>query len=276
MIAETESERLAAATQSLDGVDFEGVRVAFVLGSGLKEFGASLSDSQEIPFHDVANWPMPRVEGHGGSLILGNAGGTRVACLTGRAHLYEGWQPNDVVRPVRTLRLLGVPVFVLTNAAGGLAEGMQPGDFMVLTDHLNLTGGSPLLGAHESALGSRFPDQSAVYDPELRARLLSIGPELRSGVYAGLLGPNYETPAEIRMFRSWGADAVGMSTVHEAMALSAMGARVAGISMISNVAAGMSDAPLDHAEVIAAGEATAESFSQLLREFCQSQAKTPS
>jgi len=270
MIAETETRRLDAACQSLTGVDLSDVGLALVLGSGLTEFAASLTDAEEIPFHDVAHWPVPRVEGHGGSLILGHASGLRVACLTGRAHLYEGWHPNDVVRPVRTLRRLGVEIFVLTNAAGGLADGMQSGDLMVLTDHLNLTGHSPLTGPHEDCLGPRFPDQSAIYDADLRERLIACRPELRRGIYAGLLGPTYETPAEVRMFRSFGADAVGMSTVQEAMALAAMGAKVAGISLISNLAAGLSDAPLDHAEVIAAGAATAATFTQLMLDFCQS------
>ncbi len=270
MIAETETQRLDLARQSLAGVDVSDVGLALVLGSGLKEFAASLTDAQEIPFHDVANWPVPRVEDHGGSLILGHVGGLRVACLTGRVHLYEGWHPSDVVRPVRTLRRLGIANFVLTNAAGGLVDSMQPGDLMVLTDHLNLTGSSPLIGPHEECFGPLFPDQSAIYDADLRERLIACRPELRRGIYAGLLGPSYETPAEVRMLRSFGADAVGMSTVHEAMALAAMSAKVAGISMISNLAAGMSDAPLDHDDVIAAGAATAATFTQLLRDFCQS------
>ena len=160
MRTEPETERLQAAAQALSAFDIGEIDAALVLGSGLKEFADSLTDTLEIPFHDIAHWPMPRVEGHGASLIVGSIGGNRVACLTGRAHLYEGWHPSDVVRPVRTLRLAGVEKFVLTNAAGGLAKGFKPGDLMVLTDHVNQTGMSPLIGPHEELLGPRFPDQS--------------------------------------------------------------------------------------------------------------------
>ena len=170
---------------------------------------------------------------------------------------------------VRTMRRLGASVFVLTNAAGGIADGMQAGDLMAITDHLNLTGHSPLRGVHEEVLGPRFPDQTAVYDHDLLGLLASVDPELRQGVYAGLPGPSYETPAEVRMCRNHGADAVGMSTVVEAMALHAMGARVAGVSLISNLASGIADTPLSHDEVIAAGAAAADRFGRLLRGFCR-------
>ena len=245
-------------------------RIALVLGSGLRGFATRMSDATEIGFGSVPGWPVPKVEGHGGSLLLGAVGGVRVACLTGRVHLYEGWTATEVVRAVRTLACLGVPRFVLTNAAGGIGDGLAAGDLMRITDHLNLTGSSPLLGAHEPALGPRFPDQSRVWCPELGARLLAVDAELRAGVYAGLLGPSYETPAEIRMLRTLGASAVGMSTVHEAIALNAMGARVAGVSLISNLAAGISPVPLAHAEVIAAGRGAERRFLGLLEGFCAS------
>jgi purine-nucleoside phosphorylase len=182
--------------------------------------------------------------------------------------LYEGWEPDEVVRPVRTLRRMGIATFLLTNAAGGVGEHLRAGDVMVIEDHLNLMASSPLIGEHEEDLGPRFPDQSKVWDPALRAMLHAADPELKRGVYAGLLGPSYETPAEVRMLRTLGADAVGMSTVPEAIALNAMGARLAGLSLISNLAAGIAPAPLAHEEVLAAGRAAQVRLTKLLIAFC--------
>jgi purine-nucleoside phosphorylase len=253
-------ERLGSAATS--------ARLGIVLGSGLKSFAARLEDPSEVPFGDVPGWPAPRVEGHGGSLVAGRVGGTAVACLTGRVHLYEGWSPADVVRAVRTLRRLGVADFLLTNAAGGIADDLSAGDLLLITDHLNLTGSSPLVGVHEPAFGPRFPDQSHVWSPRLRALLERCGARLRPGVYAGLLGPTYETPAEVCMLQTLGADAVGMSTVHEAIALNAMGAGVAGVSLITNLAAGIAERPLSHDEVVAAGAAAAATLESLVTEFC--------
>ena len=168
MRTQTETERLELATRSLVDAGIRAPKITLVLSSGLREFGACLGGATEIPFAQVPNWPVPRVSGHGANLIVGELEGIRVACLTGRAHLYEGWEAHDVVRPVRTLRLLGASVFVLTNAAGGIADGMRAGDLMAITDHLNLTGHSPLRGVHEEVLGPRFPDQTAVYVRRLR------------------------------------------------------------------------------------------------------------
>ena len=246
-----------------------GVALAMVLGSGLKTFAARLEDRVEVPFGDVPGWPSPRVEGHGGAVVFGAVHGLPVACLTGRVHLYEGWTTAEVVRAVRTLCALGAPRFLLTNAAGGIAPGLAAGDLMVITDHLNLTGQSPLVGPHEAALGPRFPDMSAVYSADLARLLRSRAPDLAAGVYAGLLGPSYETPAEIRMLRTLGADAVGMSTVHEAIALRAMGAEVCGVSLISNLAAGISDRPLSHDEVIEAGRAAADRMTGVVEGLCR-------
>ncbi len=276
MRTETETQRLEGAVQALSAIDLGDlgkigeVDVALVLGSGLKEFAATLSDPVEIPFHDIAHWPVPRVAGHGASLIVGRVGDSRIACLTGRAHLYEGWHPSDVVRPVRTLRVAGVKNFVLTNAAGGLGKGYAPGDLMVITDHVNYTGTSPLIGPHEEILGPRFPDQTHVYAPELRAYLVAANPAARLGIYVGLLGPSYETPAEVKILRRAGLHAVGMSTVHEAIALNAMGAKVAGVSLITNLAAGIADSPLSHDEVIATGQQASARFSEMLTGFCES------
>ncbi len=254
-------ERLGARVTSL--------RLGLVLGSGLKDFAQRVEQPVAVPFAEVPGWPVPHVEGHGGELVVGTVAGVGVACLSGRVHLYEGWRPADVVRAVRTLRRLGVPSFLLTNAAGGIADDLSAGDLMVLTDHLNLTGGSPLIGPHEAALGPRFPDQTRVYSPRLRQLLAACGARLRPGIYAGLLGPSYETPAEVRMLKGLGADAVGMSTVQEAMALNAMGAEVAGLSLITNLAAGISPTPLAHDEVVAAGKQAASALTALVTELCR-------
>lgn len=244
-------------------------RLGLVLGSGLKDFAQQVAEPLVVPFADVPGWPVPHVAGHGAALVVGTVAGLPVACLSGRVHLYEGFAPAEVVRAVRTLRRLGVPSFLLTNAAGGIADDLSAGDLMLVTDHLNLTGRSPLVGPHEPEFGPRFPDQSRVYAPRLRALLQASGVRLRPGVYAGLLGPSYETPAEIRMLQALGADAVGMSTVHEAIALNAMGAEVAAVSLVSNLAAGLGGTPLQHDEVVAAGAAAAATLAALVSDLCR-------
>lgn len=268
-----ESERVERAAafvrERLGAARAADLRLGLVLGSGLQDFSKHVHDAAVVPFREVPGWPVPRVEGHGGALIAGTVAGLGVACLSGRVHLYEGWRPADVVCAVRTLRHLGVASFLLTNAAGGIADDLSAGDLMLLTDHLNLTGSSPLTGAHEPAFGPRFPDQSRVYAPRLRSLLAACGARLRPGVYAGMLGPSYETPAEVRMCQRLGADAVGMSTVHEAIALNAMGAEVAGLSLITNLAAGISPVKLSHAEVVAAGVQAAATLTALVTEFCR-------
>jgi len=263
-----ETPRLETAARVLREQGVADAEICIVLGSGLRAFGDGLADRHEVPFAAIPAWPQPKVEGHGASFVCGTLGGRRVVCLTGRVHLYEGYRPAEVVRAVRTLRLFGVSDFVLTNAAGGIADGMAAGDLMLIEDHLNLTGQSPLVGPAEPALGPRFPDQTEVWSAELRERLCAADPALKRGVYAGLCGPSYETPAEVRMLRTLGASAVGMSTVHEAMALGAMGARVAGVSLISNLAAGLGAGPLAHDEVIAAGRLAERRTTELLTAFC--------
>jgi purine-nucleoside phosphorylase len=208
------------------------------------------------------------VEGHKGRFIVGAVGGVRTLVLQGRVHAYEGWDPGDVVFGVRTLALLGVRAVVLTNAAGGLNREFSPGDLMVLTDHLNLAGWNPLSGPNDERLGTRFPDLTDAYDPTLSSALHAaadgLGQSLRQGVYAGMLGPSYETPAEIAMLRTLGADAVGMSTVPECIALRHMGVAVSGISCITNLAAGISPVPLSHDEVKETGARVAQEFVALL------------
>jgi purine-nucleoside phosphorylase len=234
-------------------------RVGLVLGSGLGDFADTLEDLVKIPYRDLPHMAASDVPGHAGNLCFGDAAGTPVVCMQGRVHLYEGHTVEKVVQGVRTMARLGVRVVLLTNAAGGLDPSWSAGDLMVVTDHLNLTGTSPLVGPDDDAIGPRFPDMTAAYDPALRGWLHEAardgGIALREGVYAGVLGPQYETPAEVRMIGALGAQAVGMSTVHEVIALRHMGVRVAALSCITNLAAGLARRPLDHADV----EATARS-----------------
>jgi purine-nucleoside phosphorylase len=234
-------------------------RIGLVLGSGLGDFADTLENLVKIPYRDLPHMAASEVAGHAGNLCFGEVAGTSVVCMQGRVHLYEGYSIDKVVQGVRTMARLGARAVLLTNAAGGLDPAWVPGDLMAVSDHLNLTGLSPLVGPEDGSVGPRFPDMTAAYDAELRGWLHDAardgGLTLREGVYAGLLGPQYETPAEVRMVRLLGAQAVGMSTVHEVIALRHMGVRVAALSCITNLAAGIAGRPLDHAEV----EATARS-----------------
>lgn len=238
-----------------------------VLGSGLSAFAEVLSDPVVLPMGTIPHFPVPRVSGHPGNLCLGRLGVSRVACLQGRVHFYEGHPVGKVVFGVRLLAELGCRAVFLTNAAGGIRDDLGPGDLMMLSDHINLTGQSPLIG-FESERGPRFPDMTEAYDVALRtlgrdaAEELNL--DLREGVYAGVLGPSYETPAEIRMLRAVGADAVGMSTVLEVIALRKLGVRVAAVSAITNKAAGLSAHALDHAEVEATAARIRRVFVELL------------
>lgn len=234
-------------------------RIGVVLGSGLGAFGDTLEDLVKIPYRDLPHMPSSGVPGHAGNLCFGRVGSVPVVCMQGRVHLYEGHSIDKVVHGVRTMARLGVHAVLITNAAGGLEPSWSPGDLMVVADHLNLTGTSPLVGPNDEALGPRFPDLSVAYDSELRTILHSVASAarvpLREGVYAAQLGPAYETPAEVLMLRMLGAHAVGMSTVHEVIALRHMGVRVGALSCITNLAAGLASERLSHAEV----EATARS-----------------
>jgi purine-nucleoside phosphorylase len=238
--------------------------LAFVLGSGLGAFAERIEDARRIPYEELEGMPRSKVVGHAGQLVVGRIGSRRVLAQQGRVHLYEGWSVHEVTRAVRAVAAL-CPRFVLTNAAGGLRREWAPGTLMALSDHLNLQGRSPL---RRDQAGYANP-----YDAELRQALHAaarkVGFELQQGVYAGLLGPTYETPAEIELLRRLGADAVGMSTVAEALAARAAGARVAGVSLITNFAAGITGEPLSHEEVIAAGKEAAGRFSELLEHFAR-------
>jgi purine-nucleoside phosphorylase len=248
------SQVLAAAQAVLArlGAPFERPPIGLVLGSGLSSLGDDLESKTTISYRDIPGFPAPSVTGHAGQLHVGALEGVPVICLAGRVHLYEGHPPSAVVLGVRMLAELGCPVVLLTNAAGGITSELSPGDLMLIQDHLNLTGHNPLVGDHD-ARGPRFIDMTCAYDRELRelARRSSreLGLRLGQGIYAGLLGPSYETPAEVRMLAALGANAVGMSTVSEVIALRQLGVRVGAISVITNYAAGRTDRALDHSEV---------------------------
>ena len=245
--------------------------VGLVLGSGLSGAVRLLEVPLTLPLASVPHVRVPTVSGHPGRLVLGTVGGLRVAVLAGRLHPYEGWSAEETVFPVRLLLHLGAPVLVLTNAAGAVRSDLGRGDWMAVRDHLNLSGLNPLTGPNDVRLGPRFPDLSRAYDPGLRALLagaaVEAGVGLAEGVYAMMAGPSYETPAEIQMLRTLGADAVGMSTVLEVIAAVHMGARVACLSCITNSAAGLGPGLLSHAEVEAAAREAEEVGVRLLRAF---------
>ncbi len=244
--------------------------VAAVLGSGLGAFADKLENAERIPFADIPHFPNVAGTGHAGGVVLGNlpGNGPRIVVLAGRVHIYEGHELNVVVHALRSLALWGVKAVLLTNAAGGLGDGFQAGDLMLITDHLNLTGKNPLVGKNDDRLGARFPDMSTTYDPALcdiaRNAAKELGITLREGVYAGMLGPSYETPAEIRMLKILGASAVGMSTVCEAIAARHAGMKVLGFSCITNLAAGISKTELNHAEVKETADKAAANFTKLV------------
>jgi purine-nucleoside phosphorylase len=244
-------------------------RVGVVLGSGLGELADGIEESVRILYAELPHHPASMVSGHAGRLCLGLIEGVPVACMQGRVHLYEGHDPARVVFGVRLLAELGCSIVLLSNAAGGIARELEPGDLMRIEDHLNLTGTSPLLGP--CGRGVRFPDMTRAYDVELGAECAraaqELGIRLKTGVYAGLLGPSYETPAEIRMLSELGADAVGMSTVLEAIALRQLGVRVGAVSCITNLAAGRGVQPLNHREVELTAARAASDFVRLFRRW---------
>lgn len=239
-----------------------------ILGSGLGSFADKLEGAVKIPYSRIAGFPLARVVGHAGNLVYGRAGGIEVLALQGRAHYYEGHPIRDVIFPARTLIASGCRTLIVTNAAGGVDPALTPGEIVILRDHLNLMGVNPLLGDNDDSVGPRFPDMSEVYDARLRSLAALAGDEvgmsLRSGVYAALSGPSYETPAEIRMLRTLGADLVGMSTVPEAICARHMGARVLGLSCVTNLAAGVSPNALSHDEVTETATRVRGQFEALL------------
>ena len=247
----------------------EEPRLAVVLGSGLGGFADDFEDAVAIPYGEIPGFVQSTAEGHSGRLVVGKIGQVPIAAMQGRVHFYEGYSLEEVTFPIRTLNQLGIKTVVLTNAAGGINVELSQGALMVISDHLNLMGDNPLRGANEERFGPRFPDMSAVYSHSLQRMAIeegrAMGVELRRGIYAALAGPSYETPAEIHLLRNFGADAVGMSTVPEAIVARHMGMEVLGISCITNMAAGLTDAPIDHQEVIETGDRVRETFTELLR-----------
>ena len=245
--------------------------LGIVFGTGLGGLADALTEVTAIRFADMPDWPSASVPGHAGLLLLGHLEGVAVVCLQGRLHAYEGHPAALIVEPVLLMGRLGADVIVLTNAAGGLHVQWPPGTLMVMADHLNLTGHNPLLGPNDEALGPRFPDMVDAWDPHLRGLLHQAGElegiPLEEGVYAGLLGPNYETPAEVRMLQRLGADAVGMSTVLEAIAARWAGLRVCGISLVTNPGAGLTGEPLSQDEVLAAAANAGPRLARVLRRF---------
>lgn len=244
-------------------------RIALVLGSGLGSFADDFEEAVGIPYEEIPGFARSTAQGHAGRLVIGNVDSVPVLAMQGRVHYYEGYSLEEVTFPVRTFSLLGVKTIVLTNAAGGINVELSQGALMVISDHLNLMGVNPLRGPNDERFGPRFPDMSAVYSHDLQELVVdeakAIGVEVRRGIYGALSGPSYETPAEIHLLRTLGADAVGMSTVPEAIVARHMGLEVLGISCITNMAAGISDEPINHEEVMATGDRVRETFAELLR-----------
>ena len=243
--------------------------VAVILGSGLGALADAVSADAVIPYEEIPHFPRPEVEGHAGRLVVGRLDGRAVIMMQGRAHYYEGHAMAQVVLPVRMLRALGARTLIVTNAAGGLNPQFRAGDLMLITDHINFMGTNPLIGPNEEALGPRFPDMSAPYDPALiavaEAAAAQTRIDVRKGIYIGVSGPSFETPAELRMMARFGGDAVGMSTVHEVIAARHAGMRVLGISAITDMATGETAVPVTHEEVMATAKRLEPVFVRLLR-----------
>ncbi len=247
--------------------DFEP-EIALILGSGLGDYARNMEVEKEIPYSDIEGFPVSTAPGHDGKFILGKVGSKKVVCMKGRVHFYEGYDINDVVLPVRLMKLMGAKILFITNASGGINSSFKAGDFMLLRDHISSFVPNPLVGKNIDELGVRFPDMSYVYDGELRDKIKAAAKELdidlKEGIYVQTMGPSYESPAEIQMFKLLGADAVGMSTVVEAIAANHCGFKICCISCVCNLAAGIADHELTGEEVIAAGQAAAPLFEKLV------------
>lgn len=262
---ETYKNRIATAVEYIRSQTAAAPSVAVILGSGLGSVGDAF-EGQEIPYIQIPGMPVSTVTGHRGVLKIG----PQAAFMIGRFHYYEGWSMQDVVFPLYVLKALGVKTVILTNAAGGVADGLQPGDLVLIKDHINLMGTNPLIGPNDAEFGPRFFDMTTTYTPSLRQLVQKLVPDvlhlprLREGVYAGFTGPNYETPAEIRMLKVIGADLVGMSTVPEALTARYLGLEILGISTVTNLAAGLGSGELNHAEVVEVGKQVEASMKALL------------
>lgn len=265
-------DKLAQSADYIVGrIGDEKVDIAIVLGSGLGDLADSLEDAVVVDYHDIPHFPVSTVPGHKGRLVAGRLEGRRVLCMQGRFHYYEGWSLQEVVYPVQTFHVMGIDRLFLTNAAGCVNTSWGPGNLMLITDHIKLMGDSPLRGRNPDGLGPRFFDMSTTWDKEAqdvaRSAARKCGTTLREGVYMLFGGPQFETPAEVRLARILGADAVGMSTVPEAIAASHMGMRTLGISCLTNMGAGILDQKLNHEEVLETGERVKGAFTGLVREI---------
>lgn len=265
----TELQRVREAAAYIANKTALRPQVGLILGSGLGGLAEEIEDATILPYGDIPHFPQSTVPGHKGRLVIGRLVGAPVVAMQGRFHYYEGYSMEQVVRPVRVMAQLGVKTLIVTNAAGGVNESFSPGDLMLIVDHINLFGTNPLIGPNEEAFGPRFPDMTEAYDKRLRALALQaaeeLGIRLQQGVYMGLSGPTYETPAEIRAFRVLGADAVGMSTVPEVIAARHLGLRVLGISCVTNMAAGILPEPLSHEDVVRVSAEVGPKFSALIK-----------
>ena len=263
--------RLAALVAAVRSHTTLVPEVGIVLGSGLGDLADGLTDAVAIPFADLPGWPAATAPGHAGRLLLGTLGGRPVVMLQGRFHLYEGNDPGLVIQPVLLFKQLGARIVVLTNAAGGLDPTFGPGTLMVMRDHINLTGRNPLIGANADELGQRFPDLTDAWSPRLRDLLRAAAAAedvpVAEGIYVGLTGPTFETPAEVRMLASLGGHAVGMSTVLECIAARWVGLEVCGVSLVTNAGAGYTGEPLTHEEVLASGQIAGPRLARVLRRF---------
>lgn len=246
-------------------------KVGIILGSGLGSFASEIKVEQALNYKDIPHFPTPSIDGHSGRMIFGTVGKTPVVCLQGRVHYYEGHSMAAVTYPMRVIASLGIDTVFITNAAGGLDPKMEPGDFMIIEDHINLMGTNPLIGPNESQLGPRFPDMTEAYSPSLREQLAKILSShkitFHRGVYCGLSGPTYETPAEVRHLQLIGGAAVGMSTVPEVIVANHMGVKVCGISCITNKAAGISAQKLSHTEVTETAQRVETQFTRFVKDF---------
>jgi purine-nucleoside phosphorylase len=262
-------ERAEHAARIIRSRTTETTRIAIVLGSGLGAFADDFADAVSIPYEEITGFPRSTAEGHAGRLVIGKIDRIPLMAMQGRVHFYEGYSLEEVTFPIRVFKLLGVKTLILTNASGGVNVQFTQGALMIISDHLNLLGDNPLRGSNDERFGPRFPDMTAVYSPELQEIVIdeakSLNVEVRRGIYAALAGPSYETPAEIHLMRTLGADAVGMSTVPEAIVARHMDMEVLGISCITNMAAGISDEPINHDDVMATGDRVRTTFTQLLR-----------
>jgi purine-nucleoside phosphorylase len=269
--------KAGAAAQFLLSQTVVRPKIGLVLGSGLGGFGDELSDATRIPYTNIPFFPRSTAVGHAGQMVIGNAAGVPVAVMQGRVHLYEGYSAHEVTFPMRVLDCMNIRAVVLTNAAGGIRLEYKQGALVVLTDHINLQGHNPLVGPNDERFGLRFPDMTQAYSKPYREIALAAakkaGKTLHQGVYAGLLGPSYETPAEIRYLRAIGADLVGMSTVLEVIAARHMGMRVLAISCVTNMAAGILDQVINHEEVLETGKRVTDDFIALLRVVLPEMAK---